>query len=228
MSRGILLAGNESLLFSSIAGEAGKRTEKFGAASIQGPSAFSAENAIGDSGKKIPLVWNPGSSISGRTLLLSAENQLSRISDIILICSPPPLYSPVESLVPANIENHFSTQIKGWFFLAREIAIYFRERGSGTLALAIGESPPRSAESISDFPGAAAAASFRALAQELVFSAAGRPFLTMGFSFSEPGQENEFAAWMFKIIDEGSRKNSGKWHKFSKPGFFRKKSQVLP
>ena len=229
MARGILLAGNESLLFSAAAGEADKRVEQYCAAAIRGTAQSAAE-----SGKKIPLTWNPGSSISGRTLLLSAENQLGKLSDILLICSPPALYCPVESLVPAEIENHINTQIKGWFFLIRETAIYLRAKGGGSLGLVIAESGPPGGESISDLPGAAASAAFHALAQELIASAASQPFLTMGFTFSETSssfrgsssalrdQEKEFAAWMFKILDEGGRKKSGKWHRFGKTGLFRK------
>jgi hypothetical protein len=34
----------------------------------------------------------------------------------------------------------------------------------------------------------------------------------MGFSTPEAGEENAFAAYVFKTMEEGKR-NSGKWHK---------------
>jgi hypothetical protein len=39
----------------------------------------------------------------------------------------------------------------------------------------------------------------------------------IGFS-SEGGEENAFAAYVFKNIEEGKR-NSGKWNKYGKLGF---------
>jgi hypothetical protein len=38
----------------------------------------------------------------------------------------------------------------------------------------------------------------------------------MGFSSSEAGTEAAFAAFVFKLLDEGNKRNNGKWHKFSK------------
>jgi NAD(P)-dependent dehydrogenase (short-subunit alcohol dehydrogenase family) len=219
MTRGILLAGNDSMLFSALAAETNKRVEQYTEALIHNTSAANAVDS--DSAKgRISIAWNPGSPISSRTMILSAENWLGQITDALLVCSPPAMYRPVEALVPAEIEAQINTQIKGWFFLIRELAIYFRAKGSGTLALIVPE--PGSGggrESMSDLFGAPAAASFRALAQGLVSSAAGEPFRIFGFS-PETGQEQEFAAWLYKILDKGSRKNSGKWHKFSKLKLF--------
>ena len=225
MTRGILLAGNESPLFSATAAEAEKRVEKYAAALIYNPAAVKPGELKSE--KMIPIVWNPGSSISGRTLLLSAENWMGQVNDAILICQPPSMYKPAESLAPADIESHVNSQIKGWFFLIRELAIYFRARGSGTLALVIPETVSGGGESLSDFFGAPAAAAFRAIARELLTGSAAEPFHVLGFTYSESsarygaGQEKEFVSWMFKILDEGSRKNSGKWHKFGKFSLFK-------
>lgn len=214
------MAGNESPLFMAAAAEAEKRVEKYAAANIYS-AAIPGKQTAPNSSKRIPLSWNPGSSISARTLILSAENWLGQINDALLICLPPAMFKPAESLVPADIETHVNTQIKGWFFLIRELAIYFRARGSGTIALAVPETVSGGGESLSDFFGGSAAASFRALGQELLSGSAAEPFHVLGFTAAEAGQEKEFASWFFKIIDEGSRKNSGKWHKFSKFGFFK-------
>ena len=250
MIRGIFLAGNESPLFSAVAEAAGKRVEKYTAAvigaavktSVNNPNNVSgapkaavpvnskaesmADGSLSnaeDSGqsKKIPLVWNPGSPISNRTIILSAENWLGQINDALLVCSPPAMYKPPEALSPAEIESWINTQIKGWFFLIRELAVYFRARSGGNLALIIPESGPGSGESASDLFGAPAAAMFRALAQEMLLSASVEPFHILGFSFSETGREREFASWAFKILDESSKKNSGKWFKYGKFPLFK-------
>ncbi|MCL2478592.1 MAG: hypothetical protein FWF22_03760 [Treponema sp.] len=220
MTRGIFLAGNESPLFSAAAAEAENRVEKYAAALIYNPAAVSGKPGESGSAKRISLVWNPASSISSRTLLLSAENWLGQINDALLICMPPASFCPAESIVPAEIETQVNIQIKGWFYLVRELALYFRARGSGTLALVIPETVTGGRESLSDFFGAPAAASFRALAQELLSGSAAEPFHVLGFTLSEAGQEKEFTAWMYKILDEGARRNSGKWHKFSKLKLF--------
>jgi hypothetical protein len=227
MTRGILIAGNESSLFSAAATEALGRVEQYAAALI--PSSPVQPAAEQDKGKLL-LPWNPGSPISARTLILAAENRLSQINDAILVCSPPAMYRSAEALVPGEIENLVNDQIKGWFFLVRELALYFRSRqpensseaSRGTLALVVpdvlaggGRDAP------ADLFGPSAAASFRAMAQGLLASSSNEHFQVMGFSSAESGAEADFASWFFKIIDEGSRKNSGRWHKYSKLGFFR-------
>ena len=227
MTRGIFLAGNESVLFSAVAAEVEKRVEKYTAAVIHASGKSAVENAAAgttdNSGqhKKIPLVWNPGSPISNRTIILSAENWLGQINDALLVCSPPAIYKPAGTLAPAEIESWINTQIKGWFFLIRELAVYFRGRGSGSLALLIPEVGPGSGESASDLFGVPAAAMFRALAQEILLSASVEPFYISGFTFPDAGKEKEFAAWAMKILDEGSKKNSGKWFKYAKFPLFK-------
>ena len=223
MTRGIFIAGNDSILFSSVATEVEKRVEQYVAALI--PNTFPASEKAGDfdsSRGRIPLSWNPGSPISCRTLILAAENRLGQINDALLICSPPPLYRQPESLAPADIETLVNNQIKGWFFLVRELALAFRSKGEGTLSLIVPDAVQSGGrDTPADLMGAPAAASFRALTQGLLASASTEPFQILGFSLSEVGQEGTFASWMFKILDEGVKKNSGKWHKYSKFTLFR-------
>jgi hypothetical protein len=223
MTRGIFIAGNDSVLFSSVTAEAEKRVEQYVTALI--PSASPVTEKTGDSGSgigRIPLSWNPGSPISCRTLILAAENRLGQINDALLICSPPPLYRQAEALAPADIETLVNNQIKGWFFLVRELALALRVKGEGTISLVVPETVPVGGKDTpADLLGSPAAASFRALAQGLLSSAVAEPFQILGFSLSEIGQEANFAAWLFKILDEGGKKNSGKWHKYSKFTLFR-------
>jgi hypothetical protein len=223
MTRGIFIAGNDSVLFSSVVAEVEKRVEQYVTALI--PNSPPIPEKAGDFSSpkgRIPLSWNPGSPISCRTLILAAENRLGQINDALLVCSPPGLYRQPEALVPADIESMVNNQIKGWFFLIRELALNFRSISGGTLSLVVPELIPSGGkDSPADLLGAPAAASFRALTQGLLSCAAAEPFQVLGFSLSEIGQEGTFAAWMFKILDEGGKKNSGKWHKFGKFTLFK-------
>jgi len=247
MTRGILIAGNESSLFAAAAAEAVKRVESF--ASIHIPNRFPlpegrSVTAPGtEAAGAIPLSWNPASPIAARTVVLAAENRLKQINDAILVCSPPAVFKTAEILTPEEIEILVNDHIKGWFFLIRELVLYFRRRGEGSLSLVAPElisgreagtnflgltirrispwganagnkNPP------TDFVGPSASASFRAFAQGILASQASEPFQVMGFSTAEAGNEGDFAAWFFKIIDEGAGKNSGRWHKYSKSKIF--------
>ena len=221
MTRGILIAGNESLLFSAVAGEAGKRVEQYAAALINSTASLPENKKEPVPKGRIPITWNSGSSISSRTLVTSAENCLGQINEAILICVPPAMYRPAEALIPAEIETQVNNQVKGWFFLVRELALYFRTKAKGTLALIVPEKSAKGGkESSSDLLGVSAAASFRAFSQSLLYSAANEPFNILGFTLSETGGEKEFAPFLFKHLDEASAKNSGKWYKFGKLKLF--------
>ena len=139
MTRGILIAGNESSLFSAAAAEAAKRVESFASVLISnrlplpeggGVTPARAELPAG----AIPLSWNSASPISARTLVLAAENRLTQINDAILICSPPALFKSIEAVTPEEIDALVNDHIRGWFFLIRELAQYFRGSGSGSLS----------------------------------------------------------------------------------------------
>jgi NAD(P)-dependent dehydrogenase (short-subunit alcohol dehydrogenase family) len=228
MTRGILIAGNGSSLTTAIETEISKRVERFALALI--PSRFSG--AAGGTGSevspaaaslgeaRIPLQWSPGSPISARTLVLAAENRLGRVDEAILVCTPPSVRRPAADLLPADIEIIVNDHIKGWFFLAKEAAAVFRSRRAGSLALVFSEISSGGRDETADLLGPAALASFRAFTQSLLASAAHEPYLTMGFSSSEAGTEAAFAAFIVKILDEGNKRNNGKWHKFGRLNLF--------
>ena len=231
MTRGILIAGNESSLYSAAGAEVLRRVESYASASIpnrfniqetaNAPSA-SMEEREGASSGAIQLAWNTASPISARTLILAAENRLKQINDAILICLPPAVYKAAENLLPEEIEILLNDHIKGWFFLIRELSKYFHRSGSGSLSFVVPEpSTGGGKNSQIDILGPAAIASFRALAQGIITSSANEPFRVMGFTGYEAGTESEFTAWFTKIIDDGSKRNSGRWHRYSKIGFFR-------
>jgi hypothetical protein len=217
MTRGILIAGIESHLSAAIAAEAAKRVERYAAAFI--PNRLSETVRDGppahiESSSLIPITWNPGSPISARTLVLAAQNRLEHIDDAILVCTPPAVRKQVDELTPGEIETIVNDHIKGWFFLTKELSVAFKTRNSGPLALALSE---RSVEG--DLLGPSVSASFRAFAQGLLATAGGKAYSTMAFS-CDTEDNAEFAAFSFRIIEEGGRKTVGKWHKYGKKGFF--------
>ncbi|MCL2069436.1 MAG: hypothetical protein FWH19_00435 [Treponema sp.] len=230
MTRGILLVGSESSLLSAIAAEAAKRVESFALAMVPSRLPLSERGQITTARSRaeageIFIPWNPFSSISARTLVLAAESRLNQINDAILIYTPPALFKDIEALTPEEIDILVNDHIRGWFFLIRELALYFQRAPSGCLSFVAPESAAGRKAQL-DILGSSALASFRTfaqgiLAQSAISSPLGRSFLTMGFTASGSCSEEEFALWLFKIIDESSKKNSGRWHKYSKINFFR-------
>jgi NAD(P)-dependent dehydrogenase (short-subunit alcohol dehydrogenase family) len=221
MTRGILLAGNESSLSVAIATEAAKRVEQFVATFI--PNRFTdpaGEKTLPAGDSLIPLSWNPGSPVSARTLILAAENRLEQIHEAILICAPPALRKPPADLTSSEIELMINDHIKGWFFLVKELSAVFKLRQSGTLAFALSEleggngkdEPP-------DILGPSVVASFRAFVQSVLAGSQNEPFQVMGFSAPAGADVNGFGTFVFKTLDEGGKRNNGKWHKFGR-GFF--------
>jgi hypothetical protein len=227
MTRGILIAGNESALFNALAAEAVKRVESFAAAFI--PNRHTGEgrkvpsaggSAKLPSGSHVLIPWNPGSPVSARGLVLAAENRLEHIDEAILVCVPPAVNSRPAALDPALVENMTNDQIKGWFFLAKELAALFKTRGAGTLGLVVPEiTPAGSRDALPDLLGAAAAAAFRSFAQGLLSAALEDPYQTLGFT-AGPGDDAAFAAFIFKTIEEPGKRGAGKWHRFGKLNFF--------
>ena len=219
MTRGILLAGNESSLSVAVAAEAARRVEQFAVAFI--PNRISGsigENLFAAAEPMIPLSWNPGSPVSARTLILAAENRLEYIHEAIVICAPPSLRKAPGDLTSAEIEIMVNDHIKGWFFLVKELAAIFKIRQTGTLALVVYEHDEAKDEFL-DVIGPAATASFRAFAQNIVTHSQDESYQIMGFSAPPSSVDNaSFASFIFKTIEERNKRNSGKWHKFGKTG----------
>jgi hypothetical protein len=239
MSRGILIVGNESALTNAIEVEAAKRAEHYALALLTDrlsgddvkiglqahrenalPSPSADQDTIETA--RIPLDWNPGSPISARTLVLSAENRLEQINEAILICDPPSVRCAVTDLSITNVEILVNDHVKSWFFLVKELAAIFKEREGGTLALVYPETTGTgSKDDAADLLGSTALAAFRSLTRSLLAAAFSEPYLTLGFSGAEAGDEAGFAAFIFKQLDEGNRRSNGKLHKYGKLGFFR-------
>jgi hypothetical protein len=227
MTRGILIAGNESALSRAIEAETAQRVEHFAIALI--PNRLSEPlraavpaGSVPANNARLPLDWNPGSPISARTLVLAAENRLEHIDEAILICSPPSIRRAAAELPLADIEILINDHIKGWFFLIKELAAAFRARRAGTLALVysdIGSGGAR--DDAADLLGPSSLASFRAFTRSLLASAFNEPYLTLGFAGSDAADETGFASFVLKNLDEGNKRNNGKLHKYGKLNFFR-------
>jgi hypothetical protein len=222
MTRGILIAGNESALSEAVTIEAAKRVNTVSTAFIQNKFVENRQNLakFPEGTTILPLSWNPGSPISARSLLLSAENHLEHVDDAVLICDPPAIRKKPGEITPSEIENIVNNHIKGWFFLIREIILTFRARGKGNLCLVTSGISSSGKDDIPDIAAPVISAAFKTYAESVLSSSSGEPFRALGFSSSEPGNENEFAAFIYKIIDEETRRDSGKWYKFGKLNFF--------
>ena len=241
MTRGILIAGNESSLLSALGAEAAKRVKSCAAAVIPhgsggepGERQAESHKQAGSGGNPVVyLDWNPASPVSARTLVLAARNLLEHIDDAVLVCVPPAYRRPPEELAPAEIDRLIDRNIKGWFFLVRELAAVFKKRAperkdagtgafggtAGTLTLVLKDVSAGARDDLPDLAGPPVAAAFRSFAQGLLVSTANAPYTVTAFSSQEAGEEAAFAAYIFKTIEDEKR-NAGKWHKYGKPGFF--------
>ena len=221
MTRGIFIAGNESALCRAIEDETTKRVEQFASALI--PNKFSdvIKTSETENDKRISLEWNSSSQLSARTLVLAAENRLEKIDEAILVCSPPLIRSSPSELSSAIVENVISYHVKGWFFLVKEIAAVFKNRGRGTLILVYSDNPGSGKDEAADILGSSASASFRALSSGLLASAHNEPYITIGFSASDSGNDASFASFIFKTIDDLPKRSNGKLFKFGKFSFFK-------
>jgi len=218
----IFIAGNESVLLSAIEAETAKRTESYVLAPIS--NRFSGDEPRPTDGSQSRILdWNPSSPISARTLIIAAENRLGHINDAILVCSPPQVRRDAANLNFADVEMLVNDHIKGWFFLIKELTVVFKARGEGTLSLVYPDIHETvGGDEAPDFLGHSALAVFRSLTRNILSAAFSEPFLTLGFTGSETGDNAGFAAFIFKQLEEKNRRGNGKLHKYgSKLGFFK-------
>jgi hypothetical protein len=231
MTRGLLIAGNESTLSAAIAAEAARRFEPFCAALIPNrlpyplearpPAAapLTASKAAADRKGPMFLDWNPGSPVSARALALAAHNRLGRIDAAVLVCVPPAVRKNAEDLNSANIEIIVNDHIKGWFFLAKELATIFVAQGAGSLAFVLAGTAGGGDRDDTDLIGPSVSASFHSFAQGIMASTQEAQYDVFGFTvpadnFSGGSDAGDnVGAFVFKTLED-SRRNRGKWHKF--------------
>jgi len=218
MVRGILIAGDDSAITRAVEIETAKRAQRYAAAVIQNRLSNTAPKAAPNTkDARVEIEWNPPSPISARTLVLSACNSLENIDEAILVCSPPSLRCQASDLQFASVDILINDHIRGWFYLVKELATVFTERKRGVLSLVYSDSAAGSArDDAANLLGPCALASFRELTGGLLASAVNDPYFTIGFSNSDTGNEAAFAAFIYKHVDEASKRTSGKLHKFGK------------
>jgi hypothetical protein len=233
MTRGILIVANESPVAAAVAAAARARVQTIAVALVPdrlGPAVKASHPSEGGPAPKASgpakgadgaIPWNPASPVSARSLVVGAENRLGRIDEALLVCSPPPMRRRADELVPAQIDALVDDLVKGWFLAARELSLAFRARNAGTLALVLSEAGlGGSKDDVPDLFGSVVAASFRAFAQGLLSSSFRESYRVLAFSSAEAGDDAGFAEFVFKTLDEGAKRDSGKWHKYGKGGLF--------
>jgi len=232
MTKGVLVAGNDSTLLSAIEVEVARRAERYAFATIQnrfsGKRGGPYDTAMGFNATvekaRIPLDWKPGSPVSARTLVLSAENRLEKkIDEAILVCSPPSVFCAVADLKLVDVEVLASDHIKSWLFLVKELTASFKARGQGSLVLVLPETGVAGGknDTNADIFGAAAVASFRSLTNWVLASAPNEPYFAQGFTGDETKDEAGFVSFIFKQLDDTRRRTNGKLHKYGRTGFFK-------
>lgn len=232
MTRGILIAGNEGAVTEALAREATKRVEPVVTAflssqdeeekeqnlSADASSANTRENRVG---KIVPIPWKGASSVSAQAVVLSARNILGEIDEALLVCTPWGIRRGLKELRVADIDHHIDAYLKSWFYLGRELTRYFsaRERGVLALVLADGSSSGDGGEDIDMFRPLVTEA-FRIMADKLLVLSASEPFRVLAFQNNEAGNEEAFASYVMKTIDENNRRDAGRWHRYGKSFFF--------
>jgi len=215
MTRGIFIAGNESAISRAVENETVNRVEKYTAAFIPNRLSGASKNISPANKKRLPLEWNPSSPISARTMILAAENRLEKIDEAILICSPPSIQVSASDITLSDVEIMINDNIKGWFYLIKELSAVFRNRKRGTLALVYPEIVTDAVTNgAADILGASCLASFSAVTKGLLADADNEPYITAGFSSSNTGNESAFASFIYKTIEETDKRTNGKLHKW--------------
>lgn len=229
MNRSLLVAGNESTLSTAIVAEAARQFWSFGVALIPNRLPYplealpslppAASKAAANGQGPIPLDWNPGSPVSAHALTLAAKNRLDGIDEAVLVCVPPAVRKNAEDLNSANIEIIVNDHIKGWFFLAKELAAIFAAQGFGALGFVLADTARGGDRDDADLIGPSVSASFRSFAQGMMTSTREAPYDVFGltvpagsFSAGSDGGDN-VGAFVLKTLEDG-RRSKGKWHKF--------------
>jgi hypothetical protein len=222
MIKGVFIAGNESSVLSAIETEAAKRAESYAIAPISNRFSGTESRPAASTPLRFVLDWNPGSPISARALVIAAENRLGRIGEAILVCNPPQIRKDVTNFSFADVEMLVNDHVKSWFFLVKELAAAFRAKGEGTLSLVYPDvNETAGEEETPDILEHSVLAVFRSLTRDLLASAFNEPFLTLGFTGSETGDDSGFASFIFKQLEDKNRRGNGKLHKYGKTGFFK-------
>ena len=207
----MLIAGSGPELVSALADEAGRRGIKTALSLIPGnsdPRRLVSGAAIE---RAAPLDWNPCSPISARSLILAAENKNGPVGSGIIVCAAANS-AEMRAFSPAGIDFVVNNHIKSYMFLTNELTRSFRARHNGTLAFVLLEGPS---------PGILAApvfSAFKSFSDSMLAQSNPEYLSTLAFSYKEKNipKINEYAAYIFKIIEENKKKDRARWFRFTK------------
>lgn len=161
------------------------------------------------------LPWNRRSPISAKTFVLSGANSFERIDEALLVYAPGEGSRVIHETPLAEIEETIDENLKGFFFLLKELFSLFEKQKSGTVSLVFYD---RGVEMLPPLEAASAGA-FRAIVPALQYNYQNEGFMIRGFH-SAVDQPKEFAQYILGFA-ERTEKTAGRWIKYSgKAGFF--------
>jgi hypothetical protein len=207
----MLIAGSGPELVNALANEAGRRGIKTALSLIPGNNGrrrplFSTANE-----RTVPLDWNPCSPISARSLILAAENKNGTVGSGIVVCAGANS-AEMRDFSPAGIDFIVNNHIKSYMFLAHELTRSFRARQNGTLVFVLleGQSP--------DIMAATVFNAFKSFSGSMLAQSNMEYLNTLAFSYEEKNipKINEYAAYIFKTIEENKKTDRAGWFKFTK------------
>jgi NAD(P)-dependent dehydrogenase (short-subunit alcohol dehydrogenase family) len=208
MDDSMLIAGQGKELISALSAEAEKRGIKTILAVIPGQNDGSRPGAR--DGSSATPVWNPGSPVSARSLVLAAENRIGTLGAAIVVCSAPN-EAETRDFSPAGIDAIVNSHIKSYMFLSRELIRYFQQKKRGTLALVLLETPPQGLLSASVF------GAFRGFSDSLLERSNTEHLRMASFLCDEknPPPASEYAAYILKTLAENKKIDRSRF-KFAK------------
>ncbi len=185
-----------------------------------GPDSTSAPEpdaeTAGERAAQASLSWDPLSFPSSRALVLEAENRLGgRLDELVAFADPPELPGALAEAAPRDIEAWALRWAAGYAQLAREASKRFRERGSGTFVLIIGEREGRGA--LASMAYGALRGLAEGLAREAAAPGSRWRFIALR---DESGQPDLVARHVVKLLDETPKDCSKPFRYSGRSGLF--------
>ncbi len=161
------------------------------------------------------IPWNRRSPLSAKTFILEGANAFERIDEAFLVYAPGGEGRVVHDSSLADIEETLDENLKGFFFLLKELFSRFEKQRSGILSCVYYD---KGMENLPPLEAAVAGA-FRSLVPTLQQNYRNEGFLVRGFH-ATADQPREFAQYLLGF-SERTEKTAGRWVKYSgKAGFF--------
>jgi hypothetical protein len=206
-----LIAGSGPELIAALAGEAERRGVTTALSLISGHSGPRGLTAGMTNKRFVPLEWNPYSPISTRNLILAAENKIGPIETGIIVCAALN-NAETHDFSPAGIDFIVNNHIKSYMLLAHELMRTFRAKQNRSLAFVLLEGPDQG------ILAAPVLSAFKSFSNSMLALSNSEYLSTLAFSSQDINVPlmNEFAGYIFKILDENKKTDRARWFKFSK------------